>query len=92
MKMLIDGIRNNRPLLTETGNLRVVEVFKTNVDHPAAAQGLLCKLSELLPEHRINFDLEDCDRILRVEGTAVPIHYIVDILTGQGFTCQELDD
>lgn len=47
--------------------MKVVEVFKTNIKNPDTAQLIIEKLKELLPGTKINFDLEDCDCILRVE-------------------------
>ncbi len=47
--------------------MKVVEVFKTNIKSPDTAQFIIEKLKELLPNAKINFDLEDCDCILRVE-------------------------
>ena len=32
---------------------------------------LLCVFSEVLPSSKINFDLSDCDEILRVEGFGI---------------------
>ncbi|SDD92337.1 hypothetical protein SAMN04487894_11652 [Niabella drilacis] len=45
-----------------------VEVFKTNVPGPPVAKVLTIKLKALLPSAKINFDLDDCDHILRVEA------------------------
>lgn len=43
-----------------------VEVFKTNMDCPLRAQDALTGLQSLFPEYTLSFDLEDCDRILKV--------------------------
>ena len=51
----------------------MVEVFKTNVQEDKQSQMLMEKLSYHFPHCRINFDLEDCDNILRVEGDDIPI-------------------
>ncbi|MBZ4189033.1 hypothetical protein K7B07_09030 [Niabella sp. 3A5MI-3] len=45
-----------------------VEVFKTNVVNKPVANRLKRALEKLLPHSRISFDLEDCDRVLRVEA------------------------
>lgn len=47
---------------------RLVEIFKTNVEEPSAATLIVQHLQNRLPRCRINFDLQDCDKILRVEG------------------------
>lgn len=46
----------------------MVEVFKTNVCSPKDARRIIKSLTALKPVYKINFDLEDCDKILRVEG------------------------
>ncbi|SHI73968.1 hypothetical protein SAMN05444280_105100 [Tangfeifania diversioriginum] len=45
----------------------MVEVFKTNVDNPEQAESLVRRIHRQFPAYRANFDLEDCDKILRVE-------------------------
>lgn len=51
----------------------MVEVFRTNVSTQKNAGLLLGVLQSLFPESRFNFDLEDRDRILRVETGPLPI-------------------
>lgn len=51
-----------------------VEIFKTNVSNHKLANKIISDLKQLYPEYRINFDLEDCDRILRIEG-----RHVIDI-------------
>ncbi|MBL7713419.1 MAG: hypothetical protein JNL13_13185 [Chitinophagaceae bacterium] len=46
-----------------------VEVFKTNMDCPHRAQDALTGLQSLFPDYVLSFDLEDCDRILKVATT-----------------------
>lgn len=43
-------------------------------------------------DDRWNFDLEDCDHILRVETCAVQVDEIVHVLETCGFNCAELED
>lgn len=45
----------------------IVEVFKTDISDETTANLILSDLSALMPSHHFNFDLEDRDRILRVE-------------------------
>ncbi|AGA80469.1 hypothetical protein [Echinicola vietnamensis] len=45
-----------------------IEIFKTNVGNQQLANKIVSDLKQLHPNYRINLDLEDCDRILRVEG------------------------
>ena len=39
-----------------------------------------------------NIDLEDCDRILRVEATTLQAAAVIHHLRRAGFWCEELDD
>ena len=48
----------------------MVEVFKTNVQGCEESKQLIQKLLEHFPCCTINFDLEDCDNILRIESEA----------------------
>lgn len=68
----------------------MVTVFKTNVQCPDKASsivnGLLCEF----PAFRINFDLEDCDNILRVEGGNIQTNEIISSLKKLGHFCEEM--
>ena len=44
-----------------------VEIFRTNVKSKRTAKIILEALHISLPEYHFNFDLEDCDCILRVQ-------------------------
>ncbi len=44
----------------------MVEVFKTNIQNGEDAQQVERVLLNHLPPMRINFDLDDCDKVLRV--------------------------
>ncbi len=69
----------------------MVEVFKTNVNAPEPAQWLIHKLNTLYPHYKINFDLEDCDKILRVAGELICNESIIAVLNEVGFDCVALD-
>ena len=46
----------------------MIEVFKTNINSKKIADKIRSCLEEAFPEHDINFDLDDSDKILRVEA------------------------
>lgn len=69
----------------------MVEVFKTNVQKKMQSRQLLRILSDICPACRINFDLSDCDKVLRVEGDMVCPESIMILLQEQGFHCEILD-
>ena len=49
----------------------MVEIFKTDVERSEQAAKLLKVLANRFPLFKVNFDLEDCDRILRVKGKQI---------------------
>ena len=69
----------------------MVEVFKTNVQKKAQSKMLLCILSEAFPLFKINFDLSDCDRVLRVEGDNIEKLRIMIFVKEYGVNCEVLD-
>lgn len=71
--------------------MTIVEVFKTNVNKEDEAKDLIAKLSSHFPQCKINFDLEDCDKILRVEGKQILPEKIVEVINGNGYQCNVLD-
>lgn len=68
----------------------MVEVFKTNVKNKELAEKIVEILNLELPDCRINFDLDDCDRILRVEGTLFPAEIIRETINRKGIFCEIL--
>jgi len=69
----------------------MVEVFKTNVQKKAQSKMLLCVLSEAFPSFKTNFDLSDCDKVLRVEGDNMEASGIMILVKEYGFKCEILD-
>lgn len=69
----------------------MVEVFKTNVEERVQAEKLVALLQDHLPGGRINFDLQDCDRILRIEKTHIVTEKIIQFMHTQGYFCEVLD-
>jgi len=65
----------------------MVEVFKTNVQEESAAREIVQLLLERFPMYAINFDLEDCDRVLRVEGSAIDSELICTIVEQANVQC-----
>ena len=69
----------------------MVEVFKTNVQKKVQSKMLLSVLSEAFPSFKINFDLSDCDKVLRIEGDNIEILPIMILVKENGFRCEVLD-
>ncbi|MGZ3986572.1 MAG: hypothetical protein ACXVMN_11295 [Flavisolibacter sp.] len=68
-----------------------VEVFKTNVERSLEAQQLTALLLLHFPGARINFDLQDQDRILRVEARNCLPDKIERLVKESGFHCRVLE-
>jgi hypothetical protein len=69
----------------------MVEAFKTNVQKKAQSKMLHCLLLKAFPSFKINFDLSDCDKVLRVEGDDIVAFRIAFLLNESGFRCEILD-
>ena len=68
----------------------IVEVFKTNVAEVELSELLIQQLEDQFPDSFINFDMEDCDKILRVEAPMVAPEKIIQILNSNGYSCEIL--
>ena len=68
----------------------MVEVFKTNVDQSEHSEMLIDQLISHIPNSEINFDLEDCDKILRVEAERISNETIIGLLNRNGFQAEVL--
>ena len=68
-----------------------IEVFKTNVYDRQDAERMVAFLSHYFPGSRINFDLHDCDKILRVEGLDFTVEKVQALVKQKGFECCLLD-
>jgi len=70
----------------------MVEVFKTNVTESAIAEKIMTELKLIVPMAKVNFDLEDCDHILRIELNANGNFLkIKQHLQQAGFQCDVLE-
>ena len=69
----------------------MVEVFKTNVQKKIQSNRLLCILSDAFPALQINFDLSDCDKVLRIKGDHIEAFSIMILVKEHGFHCELLD-
>lgn len=70
----------------------MVEVFKTDIESESFAKEVLQALHVIAPAATINFDLTDCDHILRVESEEDLTNHILNFSKKSGFFCQVLED
>lgn len=69
----------------------MIEIFKTNVQKKSDSNHIISIIKQQLPDCKINFDLEDCDRILRIEGGRFNPKQIIEHLNLQGYICVPLE-
>jgi hypothetical protein len=68
----------------------MIYVFKTSVKNKKSVRQVSVFLDEILQRAKWNFDLADCDRILRIESKTDITAGVINGLNGLGFDCQEL--
>jgi len=68
----------------------MVEVFKTNVELTEQSHWLINQIISHIPNGIVNFDLEDCDKILRIEAESISNRTIIDLLNKNGFHAEVL--
>lgn len=69
----------------------MIEVFKTNVQEESQCKIIIEILLEHYPNSSINFDLEDCDKILRIHASAFSNDKIIAVLNSHGYLCEALE-
>lgn len=69
----------------------MVYIFKTSVKTKKALKELAPKFDKFIPNSKWNFDLDDCDKILRVDSKEATSQQIIEFLKLQQVDCSELD-
>jgi hypothetical protein len=67
-------------------------IFKTNIRQLDEVTSITPQLEALENIVRWSVDTDDCDGILRVEGTEINPNHIIEITRQAGFECSELLD
>ena len=67
-----------------------VLVFKTNMVCDGCKRTVAAALSHFETGIRWNVDLNDCDRVLRVETATISPDAIIRVMHDAGFVCEEL--
>lgn len=71
----------------------MIEIFKTSVSDGYYAKLLLRKIHARFPQCIANFDLTDCDRILRVQNAGdLNANDIISVVRGFGYEAEILPD
>ena len=72
----------------------MIEIFKTNVQDHAQANNVMREIRNTFKGYEVNFDLEDCDRILRVKSSSgcIEITLLIELLSASGCIAEVLQD
>jgi hypothetical protein len=69
----------------------MIYVFKTSIKTKLQAKKLKPHIDKILPNEKWNFDLEDCDKILRIDSNENIVLKITGLLNMHQFNCEELE-
>ena len=69
----------------------MIYVFKTSVKSKNQVKRLRPHINSMLPNEKWNFDLGDCDKILRIDSEENIVMKITDLLNVHKFYCEELE-
>lgn len=70
----------------------MISIFKTNIENNSQIEKISNELDELIGSFKWNFDLEDCDKILRIDSKIDITNVTINLLHNNGFECVELED
>ncbi|GHC60549.1 hypothetical protein [Ulvibacter litoralis] len=72
----------------------MIEVYKTNILKKKQARRIKKQIKNRFPNYCIDFDLEDCDHILRIENfnDILDNDVIINLVQKQGFNIEILTD
>lgn len=88
--MLAENNQWANELCTDRNVDPMVEIFKTNVESRNESERIVQTLKKKFPSPKINFDLNDCDNILRVEGNNVSTEEIIREMNLKQYRCELL--
>jgi hypothetical protein len=67
-----------------------IRLFKTTVQNTQQVLTLKPQLNLILKSIKWNFDLNDCDSVLRIEGVNIPLRELIFIMKENNQTLVEL--
>ena len=72
----------------------MVEVFKINVEDCDHAIWIIDRIHKTFTNYTANFDLEDCDNILRIKcvDASIESQFIINLVQKLGFYAEILQD
>lgn len=87
-----DGQRNGMKFMSHGAQQKIVEVFRTNVQDERDAGMIINRLQQKFPGSRVNFDLQDCDKVLRIVSYPDQLDFdqVVEEVNISGFSIEAL--
>lgn len=87
-----DKISASISLRSQLDKMNRIKVYKTDVDNRSAAESILDDIRRLLHNYDVSFDLEDCDKVLRIENLNGRVNEskIINILHNYGYQIERL--
>ncbi len=72
----------------------MVEVFQTTINNQQQSEAIAQAIRREFPDYHVNFDLEDCDKILRVahEKSQIVAQKLIQIVESFGVEAAVLPD
>lgn len=70
-----------------------IEIFKTDIKSKQYAGYLIREMKELFPDFKISIDLDDHDKVLRVESRKRKVQSteVINLLNKRNFYCEVMD-
>ncbi len=68
----------------------MIYVFKTSVGTYEQARALKPHMDQLVTQGKWNFDLDDCDNVLRIDSELDLTMPVIQLLNTHHFHCEEL--
>jgi hypothetical protein len=68
----------------------VISIYKTDINTKSKLRKAKPVLNRILLDSKWNFDLEDCDKILRIESKKSCSDFLIAELLKIGINCEEL--
>jgi hypothetical protein len=69
----------------------MIEIFRTNVQEVSESDKIVQQFLEHFPLAEITFDLEDCDKVLRISNREICIETIIGLMKSFGYSCIVLE-
>jgi hypothetical protein len=69
----------------------MIYIFKTSVKTKTQAKKLKPHIDRILSDAKWNFDLHDCDKVLRIDSEENIVVKITELLNNHKFCCEELE-